>query len=275
MTREQIGAVATVAMRWNYRVWGFGEAIALHELLWSRETATRSLHVPQQRLALEKRFRELAATIPDRALSRLFLDAFFKRLHLALRRANPQARNGPSLIARDGGPGVGARGLAPWVAKPELVDARQLFGPILVHPALLHAVEEEFAGLEFTEPELDSLQRTILSWYGESGHLDPDGLSNHLSGIGFAGLVKQLAAPGPGTAWYRRDGVAEGVVLDCWRGCVARHRRFAERRAVARAVSAAVAEQRDDAGAHVMAVNRLLNPEHAGVPRRAAEDSGE
>jgi hypothetical protein len=128
---------------------------------------------------------------------------------------------------------------------------------------------------EFTQPELDSLQQAILSWYGESGHLDPDRLSNHLSGIGFAGLVKQLAAPGPGTAWYSQDGVAEGVVLDRWRGCVARHRRFAERRAVARAVSAAVAEQRDDAGAHVMAVNRLINPEHAGAPRRPAEDPGE
>ena len=33
MTREQIGAVAAVAMRWNYRVWGFGEAIALRGLL--------------------------------------------------------------------------------------------------------------------------------------------------------------------------------------------------------------------------------------------------
>jgi DNA primase len=251
------------------------ETIPLLDFLWSCETATRSLHVPQQRLALEKRFRELAATIPDRALSKLFLDAFFKRMHLTLRRANPQARSGPSLIARDGGSGVGARRLGAPLAKPELADARQLFGPILVHPALLHAVEEEFAGLEFTEPELDSLQQAILSWYGESGHLDPDGLSNHLSGIGFAGLIKQLAAPGPGTAWYSRDGVAESVVLDCWRGCVARHRRFAERRAVARAVSAAVAEQRDDAGAHVMAVDRLINPEHADAPRRPAEDSGE
>jgi hypothetical protein len=128
---------------------------------------------------------------------------------------------------------------------------------------------------EFAAPELNSRPRAILSRYGESGHLDPEGLSNHLSGIGFAGLAKQLAVPGPGTAWYRQDGVPEGVVLGCWLGCVARHRRFAERRAIARAVSAALAEQRDDAGAHVMAVNRLINPEHPGAPRRLAEDSGE
>ena len=242
--------------------------------MWNRETATRSLHVPQQRLALEKRFRELAATIPDRALSKLFLDAFFKRLHLTLRRANPRSRSGPSLIARDGGPGVGARTLGALLAKPELADARQLFGPLLVHPSLLDAVEEEFALLEFAEPELDLLQRAILSWYGESGHLDPDGLSNHLSEIGFAGLVEQLAAPGPGAAWYRQDGIPEGVVLDRWRGCVARQRRFAEQRAGKDAASAAVAEQRADAGAHVVAVDRLLNPEQAGAPRRPAEEPG-
>lgn len=80
-------------------------------------------------------------------------------------------------------------------------------------------------------PELDALHQAILSWYGESGHLDPAGLSNHLSGIGFAGLVKQLAASGPGTRWYDRDGVTESAVLDGWRRCVARHRQFAERRA--------------------------------------------
>jgi unsaturated rhamnogalacturonyl hydrolase len=33
MTREELSAVAAVAMRWNYRVWGFGEAIALRGLL--------------------------------------------------------------------------------------------------------------------------------------------------------------------------------------------------------------------------------------------------
>lgn len=33
MSREKLKAVADIAMRWNYRVWGFGEAIALRGLL--------------------------------------------------------------------------------------------------------------------------------------------------------------------------------------------------------------------------------------------------
>ncbi len=252
------------------------EAVPLHELLWSRETATRSLHVPQQRLALEKRFRELAATIPDRTLSRLFLGAFFKRLQLAAGRKDGRPRAAPSLVAADAGPGVGARRLAEGLVKPELADARQLFGPILVHPELLHEVEEELAGLEFAEPELDSLHQAILSWYGESGHLDPGGLSDHLCETGFAGLVKQLVAPGPQTAWFCQDGTAKDVVLEGWRACVAEHRHFAERRLVGRAASAAMAEQRADAGAHILAVNRLINPrDQAGAPLRPAQDPSE
>ncbi len=38
MTREQLSAVASVTMRWNYRVWGFGEAIALRGLLEAGDT---------------------------------------------------------------------------------------------------------------------------------------------------------------------------------------------------------------------------------------------
>jgi DNA primase len=251
------------------------EAIPLHELLWSRETANRSLHVPQHRSALEKRFRELAGMIPDRSMSRLFLSAFFRRLHLALGRTDPRARARPSYLAGDGGPGVGARRLAALVTKPELADARQLFGPILVHPDLLHEVEEELASLEFAEPELDLLHRAILCWYGESGHLDPGGLSDHLCETGFTGLVKQLVAPGPQTAWFGQDGAAKETVLEGWRARVSQHRRFAERRAIASAASAAMAEQRADAGAHVLAVNRLINPvDQPGAPRRAAQEPG-
>ena len=124
------------------------------------------------------------------------------------------------------------------------------------------------------EPELDALQRAILCWYGESGHLDPDQLSNHLCETGFAGLVEELLASGAATAWTCRDG-ASAVVLEGWRESVARHRRFAERRAAAQAVSAALAEQREDAGAQAMAVDRLINPaDRAGERRRAVEDLG-
>jgi len=140
----------------------------------------------------------------------------------------------------------------------------------------------ELAALEFAEPELDSLHQGILCWYAERGHLDPGGLSNHLCETGFAGLVKRLVVPGPQTAWFCQDGTAKGAVLEGWRACIAQHRRHAERRAMADAASAAMAEQRADAGAHVLAVNRLINPvDLAGASRppralgKPPEDLGE
>src|SRR4029453_3577201 len=57
----------------------FDEAISLLDFLWARETATRSPAVPQQRWALEQRYRTLAAGIPERALGRLFFNDFFRR----------------------------------------------------------------------------------------------------------------------------------------------------------------------------------------------------
>ena len=251
-----------------------GEAIPLIEFLWRRELAGRSLSTPERRAALAQRWHQLAQSVADRELRWLFRQEAQQRLRTAFA---PYERPGrvPAAAPRAPAPaGVGARRRGALLARPELAAARPRFGPILVRPELLHLVEEEFGGLEFGAPELDALHQAILSWYGESGHLDPAGLSNHLCGIGFAGLVKQLAASGPGTRWYRRDGVEEGAVLDGWRRCVARHRQFAERRAVAHAVSAAMAEQRADTGAYVMAVDRLINPDPVGASRRTAEDQG-
>jgi DNA primase len=236
-----------------------GEAIPLHELLWSRETATRSLDVPQQRLALEKRFRELAATIPDRALSKLFLGAFFKRMHLALRRANPQSRTSPSLIARDGGPGVGARRLAAFVAKPELAAERELVGPILLHPQLLHEVEEEFASIAFSDGRLDRVQQEILSWYSDRGAVETDGLVDHLTAAGLGSLVERLSAL---PTWYRK-GAELGVVLEKWRSRFAEHRDFAALRMGKLATSGAMAELREEASKFRRELDRLVNEARA------------
>ncbi|HZA65806.1 MAG TPA: DNA primase, partial [Geminicoccaceae bacterium] len=207
------------------------EAISLLDFLWARETATRSPTVPQQRLALEQRFRTLARTIPDRALSRLLLDDFFTRLRTAAGRGSGHgqtAARGPSLAA-----GVGAARLASGIARFDRVAERDLVWPIVAHPQLLAEVEEEFAVLDLIETELAALRDAIVGWYGEQGHLDPSGLRDHLCQIGFANLVGQLAERGP--AWCRRDRDL-GAVLEGWRACVAQRRRLAEEREAVLAV---------------------------------------
>jgi DNA primase len=248
------------------------DAVPLIEFLWRRERAGRSFVTPERRAAFSQRCHQLAQTIADPQLRWLFRQELQQRLRAEFAAYEPRRRGFQAASHHPAAAGVGARRLAVLVARPEIAAARQLFGPILANAELLHEVEEEFAALEFGEPELDALQRAILCWYGESGHLDPGQLSNHLCETGFAGLVKELLASGAATAWTCRDG-GSAAVLDGWRESVARHRRFAERRAVAQAVSAAMAEQREDAGAQAMAIDRLINPaDRAGDRRRAAKD---
>ncbi|MGH6899050.1 MAG: DNA primase [Geminicoccaceae bacterium] len=249
----------------------FKEAIPLLEFLWSRETATRSPTVPQQRLALEQRFRTLAGSIPDRTLSRLLLGDFFKRLRAASGRGAGRAPGRDSWPAPTLGTSVGWARLASGIAKPEGVAERELVWPIVAHPQLLAEVEEEFAALELVEAELAALRDAIVGWYGEQGHLDPSGLRNHLCQIGFASLIGQLAARGP--AWCG-DGRDLGGVLEGWRACVTQRRRFAERRQVALAAEVAIAARRDrEATEQVLAVDRLINPRGgAGARTSGVED---
>jgi DNA primase len=238
------------------------EAIPLLDFLWARETATRSPTVPQQRWALEQRYRALAGGIPERTLGRLFLTSFFQRLRSTSGGSTNQGRSKSSFFVRSSESGAGATRLSPWTANPELTAERELVWPVVIHPQMLEVVEEELAALELVDRQLEALRDAILSWYGERGHLDPGDLKDHLSRIGFASEIEQLSARVPRWCAADRD---LGSVLEDWRAGVAQRRRFAERRTRARAAEAAIAANRDgEATDQVLAVNRLINP--AGAP---------
>jgi DNA primase len=243
----------------------FREAMPLLDFLWSRETAIRSPTVPQQRLALEQRYRALAGGLPQRTLGRLLLGDFFKRLRAAAGRGGTGAPARGSWPA-PAGTSVGWARLASGVAKPEGIAERELVWPIVAHPQLLAEIEEELAALELVDADLAALRDGMVAWYGEQGHLDPSGLKDHLCQIGFARLIGQLAAREPAWCEYGSD---PGRVLEGWRARVAQRRRFAERREMALVVEAAIAASRDrEATEQVLAVDRLINPRRGAGARR-------
>jgi DNA primase len=236
----------------------FSEAMPLLDFLWARETATRSPTVPQQRLALEQRYRALAGSIPDRTLGRLLLGDFFKHLRAALGRGTDRTPARGSWPVPSPGTGVGPARLASGVARPEGIAERELVWPIVAHPQLLAEIEEELAALDLVDGELAALRDAIVGWYGEQGHLDPGGLKDHLCQIGFANLIGQLAARG--SAWCEQE-QDPASVLEGWRALVARRRRRAERREKALAVEVAIAANRDrEATEQVLVLDRLINP---------------
>src|SRR5690606_36230199 len=203
------------------------EAIPLLDFLWARESATRSPTVPQQRWALEQRYRALARNITERTLGRLFLSDFFRRVKSAPRgaAAPTAARGGWSAPA--GATGVGPARLAAAIAMREGSAEAELVWAAVMHPGILEVVEEELAALELADSRLQELRDAIVSWYGERGHLDLSGLSDHLSEIGFASEIEHLRDRVP--RWCASDRES-GSVLEEWHARLAERRRFAERR---------------------------------------------
>jgi DNA primase len=251
------------------------EAISLLDFLWARETATRSPTVPQQRWALEQRYRTLAGSIPERTLGRLLLNDLFRRLKATPKgaAAAPAAVRG-NWFASASGAGVGSARLAAGIAARESLHEAELVWPIVLHPKMLDVIEEEFEAVELIDRQLGALRDAILSWYGERGHLDPGDLRDHLSRIGFASEIEQLLARVP--EWFAHDRET-GSVVEGWRARLAERRRFAERRALTRAAEAAIVANRDrEAADQLLAVDRLINPAGApgaaGVRTKSAED---
>jgi DNA primase len=243
------------------------EALGLAEFLWSVETRGVNMASVERRAALDRRMRDLAGQMADRDFGRRFLEDMVKRM----RATAPPARRAPrSPLAAQSGAGVGsARLRSPRLADPEAAVERELLGPIVVHPGLLNQVEEELAGEDFAQPELEALRCGIISWYGEHGHLDLGGLKAHLTEVGFASLVNQLAAVGPSTAWYCRPDVSLDDVLDGWRARLAQRRRFCQRRAVGQAAADAAGGARaDEARMQALAFDRLINHDVEGEGNR-------
>jgi DNA primase len=249
------------------------EAISLLDFLWARETATRSPAVPQQRWALEQRYRTLAAGIPERALGRLVFNDFFRRLRASPRSGTARAPVRGSWFAAFGDPGVGSARLAAAIATREGFVEGELVWPVVMHPELLEVIEEELAAVELVDPQLERLRDATLSWYGERGHLDPGDLKDHLSRIGFASEIEHLSAQVPG--WCAAEQDLDNV-LERWRACLAARRRSGEVRDHARAAEAAIAANHDrEAAEHMLAVDRLINPAGAHGAEAARAKSAE
>ena len=250
------------------RAWGreslatrLNEAIGLTDFLWSVETRGVNMASVERRAALDRRMRDLAGQIADRDLARRFREAMTGRVRKATMTADPGRHAARSPLASPDARGVGAGRLrSDRLADPEAAVARELLGPVVVHPELLVEVEEDLAAEEFANPELEQLRRAMISWYGDHEDLDLGDLRSHLTEIGFASLVNQLAAVGPSTAWYCGVGVGRAEVLDGWRARLAQHRRFCQRRAVGEAAAEAAGGARaDEARTQALAFDRLIN----------------
>ena len=168
---------------------------------------------PEQRAAFRTRLEEAARRIPDRALSseyrRALLDRFFSS-----RPAQRGSRGGaavpappPPRQAPSGTTATGERG-------------RILVAILLLHPGLLHDVEDTFRGLDLP-PSLDRLRSALLDWRdrlqdevaehveNRAQMLDSTALMTHLTQIGLDAEAAQVLSAVP----YPLPGYASAVAM--------------------------------------------------------------
>jgi DNA primase len=235
-----------------------GSARPLADMLWLRETETASIDTPERRAAREARVGEAVRTIGDDAVRKYYAQDFSARLRALM--APPALERGAGVGARGGtaiaGPGEfrgrrRAEDMPPWRRRPGGREplpqpSTRLSGSPIVrgfrsampprealilvavvnHPWLLEHHSEQFAELEFLNPDADLLRRAVLEAVAEAAAADAEFLRRAMAERNLAGvLARAEAAITHPSDWPARAGAAAEDVTQWWGHVVTLHRR--------------------------------------------------
>ncbi len=216
----------------------------LAEMLWAREVEAGSTDTPERRAALEARVAALINSIADDSVRKYYRQDFGRRLQELLApapsprtaprdwsygRDTRRTRRGPSPERNERAP---LAPLSPRLKASPLVRGFRSGMPprealiliaVVNHPWLLDTHAEEFARLEFLNPDADALRRAILD---AIGHGDERPLREIIAaGSHSAVLVRVESAITHASDWPAREGAAADDVTQWWAHVVSLHRR--------------------------------------------------
>ncbi len=222
----------------------------LAERLWRQARPEEAGTIPERRAAVQAGFDKLVGRISDRGVRENYKHLFKNRLWEAYgQKGGGTSRKGG--VVRTG-PGSADR-VSPIPLTPPRKTARReevLVLTVLHHPELLDRMEEDFAAIEFSRPELDKLRQAILEETFRNPGLDGAGLTHHLSAHGFGDLIsalrKSLDWVGPRDRKFysfARLEAAPDEALAGWQHVLARHQGKAALQAELRLAEARLAEQ--------------------------------
>jgi DNA primase len=237
-------------------------AQSLADMLWQRETESAAIDTPERRAALEARVNEVVRSVGDDSVRKYYAQDFADRLRALLMPQQTQradfARGGATVrygSFRGSGAGTSHRG--DWRGKPgsnrfgsrdsrPLATSPRLSGSSLVrgsrsalpprealmlqavinHPWLLDTHAEEFADLEFHNPEADQLRKAILEVAIDHHGMGPEQLRESLLARGLAAILGRVetAITHP-SDWPAKSGAAPEDVGPWWTHVVALHRK--------------------------------------------------
>ena len=165
-------------------------------MLWQTELNAGPIDTPERRADLERRVMAQAGLIADRTVQneyrRFFRDRLFALGRPARPARHPAGAGGPphrrsATVRRSR-----CRAAAAAVARPA-ATARSVLGIFIAHPWLIDEWVEDLAALDFPEPELDNLRRSILEVADTGPGLDAQTLRQHLALCGHAETLGALA----------------------------------------------------------------------------------
>ena len=153
----------------------------LSDMLWQTELNSGPIDTPERRADLERRLMAQAGRIADRTVHNEYRRFFRDRL-FGLGRPAGRRPTG----ARPAEP--------PPLPSPTGRRNREIvLGLFIAHPALIDEWVEDLAALDFPEPELDNLRRSILEVADTGPGLDAQTLQQHLALCGHAETLSALA----------------------------------------------------------------------------------
>jgi DNA primase len=186
----------------------------LSEMLWQRALSQNDRSTPERRAQFERDLRSLISVIADETVKKHYLAEFAARTRALFQPAGVARGQGVRRQPFAGG-GRGFRpNMRPWdVQQPPTAQLKRLAAQptfqvgaerrerlivltLINHPDLLHEFLDEFASLEMTAPELDSLRTQIIDSAALGTGLDGADLRAHLKNMGSGPLLDRLEIPG-------------------------------------------------------------------------------
>ena len=183
------------------------QTVPFAQALFARERDLETLDTPERRASLKGRLRAAAGAIQDKDLGQAYRDELLHRFDGLFARAPAAAPppGRPYASGRGPYPGRGGRAfpdLNPPTAEGKAA-ARRLAGALepvaaavakgaLDDPGQLDERLEVFERHGFGHPALDELAREIIRLRLDADVLDSEGLTRHLTGRGFGGLLGEI-----------------------------------------------------------------------------------
>jgi DNA primase len=262
----------------------------LSDMLWQRALSQNDRSTPERRAQFEQDLRSIINTLSDEVVKKHYFAEFGERIRALFQPAGGQRGQGGR---RPAFAGAGKRpwkpGLRPWeIQQPATAQLKRLAAQpafhsgaerrerlivltLINHPDLLHEFLDQFASLEITAPELDSLRTQVIDAAALGSGLDGTDIRAHLIKLGSGPLLDRLESQAKRlNEWFLGSGAAQDDARTGLRQMIALHRKAVTLERELKAAEAAFAADPTEEKLNALKAVREQLSSHAGQEAQIA-----